>query len=366
MTGRLAPDRGVVVVVGVVLAPHLPELVEPARRDRERPLVRGDDVDPAAERLLVDVLHPLRGGQVDEDRPGEAARADRGSGGAVRASNGPARRRRRERLAPARRGRCRASSKAVAAPVGDADHPQHRVVVALELGLLRPDLLEQLGPDLPLPEDEQRDALLRVDPVDRRLAAGSAPRRRAPAAAGRGSRATMSSSRSTSMRNASCPCGESITASRAFGDERRDLALLPRPVEDVRVDRDDERRLAQRAQHVLEVAAPAGHVVRVHRPRERDVGGGVEPVDELRAPGSAGSSRSRRGPRSAGAGRSASRTTAGSGRRASPSCAPPRGRPPADRPGRSGRRASAGRRRSPAAAPPRGRCTTRSGARSRR
>jgi hypothetical protein len=164
-----------------------------------------------------------------------------------------------------------------AAPVRDPDHSQHRLVVELELGLLGAELLEELAADLPLPQHEERDAVLRVGPVDGRAARRS----------GRLPPPTLAPELGHHVREPVDVDEERVVAVRRVEDgeprvrhERSDLALLPRPVEDVRVDRDDERRLANGAQHVVEVAPRARHVVRVHRLRQGDVRRRIEAIDE--------------------------------------------------------------------------------------
>jgi len=57
--------------------------------------------------------------------------------------------------------------------------------------------------------------------------------------------------------------------------------LLLRHVEHVGVDGHDQGGLADVPQDRLELAAPAPDVVGVHGARQREVGGGVEAVDEL-------------------------------------------------------------------------------------
>ena len=138
--------------------------------------------------------------------------------------------------------------------------------------------------------------------------------------------------------------------------------LLLRDVEDVGVDGHDQRRLADAAQHRLELAAPAGHVVGVHGAGERVVGGGVEAIHEL-LPLVAqvalhGEEVGRLGAPAVALLEALPSAVGAHGHHARRGQARPR----AGRPGRSARPPSAGRRRWPGAAPPRGRWPRPSGA----
>jgi hypothetical protein len=159
-------------------------------------------------------------------------------------------------------------------PIGDPDDPEDDAVVSLQLGPLGGHLVQKLRADLPLPEDEEGDAVL-VEGAVHRLAVDPGARPPLTAEVGDHVREPVDVDEERVV-----PVGGVHHRQLGAGDEPGHLALLRRPVEDVRVDRDDQHRLADRTEHLLEVPAPPGDVVGVHRLGEDDVGGGVEALHE--------------------------------------------------------------------------------------